>query len=180
MIKHLLIILLFPTLGFAQYQSYKVGARVGLNYSDTNAGGLEYPKVGLHAGGFITGVVGPALHITSEIMYSHQGANFEVKDAKDITYKNNLLTTSIMVRYFVLPPKFHLHTGIQVGFMLKQKMGKEEILSASAPSRDVSVLVGMGYTINDRLEIATRYSHGLAEVDSRVLQLSVLVTAFKF
>ena len=176
--KFLLIILLLPTIGFTQYNSYKVGARAGLNYSDTNAGGFEYPKVGLHAGGFITGVVNSSLQVSSEIMYSYQGANYDVEDAKDITYKNNLITTSVMVRYFVLP-KFNLHSGIQLGFMLKQKVGEYEV-SPVSNTEDVSLLVGMGYSINDSVEIATRYSHGLAQIENRVLQLSVLVTAFKF
>lgn len=170
--------LLLPVVALAQYQSYKLGVRAGLNYSDTNAGGFEYPKVGVHTGGFITGVVNSSLQVSSEIMYYYQGANYEVEDAEDISYKNNLLTTSVMLRYFVLP-KFNLHSGIQLGFMLKQKIGEAEV-SPVSKTEDVSLLLGVGYSVNDRVEIATRYSHGLAQVENRVLQLSVLVRVFKF
>lgn len=173
-----IILLLLPISLFGQYKAYKVGIKSGINFSDINAGAYDNPFTGVHAGGFINGVVNDRIEIGSEIFYSYQGANIPVDGADDYAIKSNLFNTNVLCRLFIVPNKIHLHAGVQLGFMMKQTVNDVK-LSGPSKAEDFSIITGLGYSIKD-FEIITRYSYGLAEVENRVLQVAVAYTVFHF
>lgn len=170
----LLILIFLPFCLSAQYRSYQVGVKAGANYSDINANELDEPFLGAHLGGFVTGTINDHFQVSSEIFYSLQGASFSYP--ADHQLKSNLLNFNTSLRFFPVK-RIHIHTGIQLGFMLKQKLGKYEF---TAPEReeDISLLIGTGYSITDRIEVLVRYSHGIAAVENRVVLLSVGYSIF--
>lgn len=173
--RYIILFLLVPFAVQSQYSAYKIGVKAGANYSDINNG--TDPLLGVHIGAFGYGVVNNNLQIGYEMFYSLQGAKVPVTSAESIKLKSNLFNLNLIGRYFPVPDKFNVHTGIQLGFMMKQKVGDIKLTEPSK-SQDISLLFGVGYLISD-LEIGLRYSHGLAEVENRVLQLSLAYTIFK-
>lgn len=201
--KKYILLLMFACLSFGslQAQGFKYGVKAGLNLSNLAIspeldGPAPATRLGIHLGGFAQFQLANSFSVQPELMLSTQGANDEDKDDWQ-RVKLTYLNFAVPFRY-TLENNLHFSVGPQLGFLTGGEFEKEDkedgeikLHSAShvLKGSDLSLGLGLGYTLSSGIDISLRYNLGLSNINnnpadlafyepwqsikSKVLQLSV-------
>lgn len=181
--------------------------KLGLNYStvslDTWPGkssGTGKPDisglVGIVAGVEAEFKVQPWLGISAALLYSMQGRKYDdkdvvtnPKDAMILKEYHHYLNIPVTANFYVIKG-LALRTGLQLGYLFHQSGTLEtpndnfpsHSISGSPGKLDLSIPVGVSYSLDNGLQFDLRYNHGLTKLSwsegvreekNRVVQLTV-------
>lgn len=167
--------------GFANAQKAEFGLKGGLNIANQIYSGNGAPSpsavTAFHVGGFVDIEISDKFSIQPELLYSMQGASFDLKvalnganyDTKN-TFKLSYINIPVMFKYYAAE-KFSLEAGPQIGFLVSSDM-KTEFMGQSV-TQDVKSLynsvdfgfnIGAGYDFTENISAGVRYNLGLANV----------------
>jgi hypothetical protein len=153
----LLFAIFFSATGFSQ--GIDLGIKAGANFATlSDAGNGPSSKTGFQAGVFAGLKLGKKLGIQADLLYSQQGADFNLEEF-DITYVN----IPVVLKYYVFRG-LNIQAGPQFGFVVDDNI--EEVTSGllEAETTDVSGVIGLGYDLPFGLRVDGRYNFGLTEV----------------
>jgi Outer membrane protein beta-barrel domain len=155
--KTILILSLFIGLMSQAQFKYIPGVRTGLNISSLS---YNNEKIGDYKKSFFISFVSefqfnPKFSIIKELSYSIQGANnvgFIENEAYDIeqSFISDVILSKIKIKENV-----NLQAGIFGDFLVNDSIDFEF---------DFGLIVGAGYTINNRFDVDLRYKYGLVPV----------------
>lgn len=177
--KHILL-LVFTCLGLGglHAQDFKYGIKAGLNLSNlTVSPELDFPRpnsrFGVHMGAFAQFSLADNFSIQPELSFSTQGANDEDKDDWQ-RVKTSYLNLAGAFKY-TLPNKLNFSVGPQLGFLTGGEFEKEDkedgerkYYSAAhlLKGTDLSLGLGVGYTLESGIDFALRYNIGLNNINN--------------
>lgn len=178
--KKILIVFVFAL--FVSLQSnaqagFRLGLKGGLNFASLDSDADVNSRTGFHAGAFAT-IKLAKFAIQPEIIYSSQGANFEVPSFDDIESNFNYLNIPIMLKLYLIGG-LNLQVGPQFGFLLNAESddnvlediigdatgGEVSDLKDAYKGSDVSLGIGAGIDLPFGLTADARYNLGLSEID---------------
>lgn len=144
-----------------QAQGIDFGVKAGVNFANiTDASGLSN-RTGFVAGVFVGGKLNDNLGIQGDLLYSQQGAEFEL-GSFDLDYVN----VPIVVKYY-LTEGFNIQAGPQFGVLINDEVQTvigEVINDIATNNFDVSGVVGVAYDLPMGLRVSGRYNFGLNDV----------------
>ena len=163
-------------------QNVAFGVKAGVNLAQISTPSTEGVKLktGLNAGVVVEIEISDEFSFQPEILYSSQG--IEGDDRDKIT--NDYINLPLMAKYYIAE-NFSVEAGPQVGILVSSKA---VILGQSVDSKedfkdiDFGVNFGLGYKLDNGINIAARYNLGLSEVfdfenndknQNRVIQVSI-------
>ncbi len=159
--KSILVIVFALIANFTFAQGLDFGIKAGVNFSTlTDATGLDN-RTGFVGGVFIGGKLGDKLGIQADLLYSQQGAEFNVGDF-DLNYVN----VPVVLKYFVTD-KLHIHAGPQFGILIDdnaQTVVGQTINKIATNDTDVSAIIGVGLDLPLGIRADARYNFGLSDV----------------
>ena len=159
--KTVIVLLLAFCSTTAFSQGLDLGIKAGVNFASiTDASGLSN-RTGFVAGGFVGAKLGDKLGLQADLLYSQQGAEFEL-GSFDLDYVN----VPIVLKYFVTDI-FHVHAGPQFGVLIDdeaQTVIGETINDIATNNFDVAGVLGIGADLPMGIRIAGRYNFGLTDV----------------
>ena len=189
----LFAILTFYGVSFAQTPKVKYGAKTGLNFANITDLSSSSNRTGFHVGGVAEIFINEKFSIQPELMYSTQGAKYDVDidfeyimvNAKS-TIKLDYLNIPIMAKYYVMDG-LSLQAGPQIGINVKaeqevQALGQNIVIKIknNTNSIDFGLNFGAGYELPLGVFFDARYNLGLTKIieegetsKHRVFQLSV-------
>lgn len=173
----LLLLVACLSISYLQAQSFKYGVKAGLNVNNFAVSPEVHPpgpaaKLGVHIGGFAQFTLVNSLSIQPELTLSTQGANDEDKDDWQ-RVKLTYLNLAAPFKY-TLGNNLHFSVGPQLGFLTGGEFEKEDkedgerkIHSAKhvLTGTDLSVGLGLGYTLDSGIDLHLRYNHGLTDLN---------------
>lgn len=156
-------------------EAVQVGARAGYNLSSLRGDAAEDVDTkslsGYHAGLFVEVPISERFSIQPEVIYSTQGAKWEVNDDNFTKLKTQYLSVPILAKFYVAEG-FNLQAGPQISFMTGAK-SEGEILGVAFDNDDVKdglkgtdfgLLLGAGYKISEGVTVDARYGLGFSDV----------------
>ena len=148
-------------------QDPKFGIKGGLNLSTLTNQDNGW-RTGFHAGLLSHIHVTPAFSLQPEVVYSSQGAKYELSSGSDLNLKLNYVNIPVLLQYN-FDNGFRLQGGPQVGFLtgVADKVGDEEINSVSSDdfnSVDFSIPLGLSYLSQSGFGVDARYNLGVTDV----------------
>ena len=154
-------------LGVVQAQDVKLGVKLGMNISSLNGNedNLD-PKDGWVLGATAEVALTEKFSLQPELLYSQQGA----KSRGNFIYDLNYVTMPIMAKYYIAEG-FSLEAGPQLSFLVRDELVSDSANSGSLTANpnsenlDVALNFGLGYQLNKRFSVQTRYSLGTIDVD---------------
>jgi hypothetical protein len=142
-------------------QGLDLGVKAGVNFSNiTDASGLSN-RTGFVAGVFLGGKFNDNIGIQGELLYSQQGAEFELGDF-DLDYVN----VPILLKYYV-KNGLNIQLGPQFGVIVNDEARTvvgEVIDDIATNDFDIAGVIGIGYDVPLGLRISGRYQFGLSDV----------------
>ena len=154
------------TIGFANAQEVKFGAKAGLNLANISGGGTDTNvRTSFYVGGLAEFGISDKFFIQPELVYSSQG--FINKSNTDFSVQLDYLNLPIMAKYMVAEG-FSLQAGPQIGFLLSAKNKTPEgssDIKENLSKVDFSLGLGVGYDINENFNIGFRYNLGLSKIN---------------
>ena len=145
----------------SQAQGVDLGVKAGVNFANiTDASGFSN-RTGFVAGFFVGGKFNDKLGIQGELLYSQQGAEFELGDF-DLDYVN----VPVIVKYFVAQG-FNIQAGPQFGVLVNDEARTvlgEVINDVATNDFDISGVVGLGYDFPLGIRVSGRYNFGLNDI----------------
>ncbi|MBL7741076.1 MAG: PorT family protein [Chitinophagaceae bacterium] len=179
--KKTFLFVLFAAGVLVSHAQLNFGVKAGLNMADiTGKDVYDYrSKAGIYVGGFASLDLTEKLSAKAEMFYSVQGARWDDDNEKTML---NYVQIPVLLKYNIASG-FYAEAGPQVGFLLKAKDNNEgDVYSIKefVKKNDVSLVIGAGYAINERIGVNTRYNAGLVkfydEEKNSVFQLGVTYT----
>lgn len=159
--KVLILLLIIVSSAGVSAQGIDFGVKAGVNFSSiTDASGLDN-RTGFVAGVFLGGKLGDKLGIQGDLLYSQQGAEFEL-GSFDLDYVN----VPIVLKYF-LTDNFNFQLGPQFGVLINddaQTVVGETINDIATNNFDISAVLGIGYDLPMGIRLDGRYNFGLSDV----------------
>jgi hypothetical protein len=167
-------VLLCGSQALAQEASFGVKGGVNLATLSSNEDpGPEFKyRIGVIAGGFFTWPMGSRLDLQPEVLFSQQGASFDVTGFDSVTIKLDSLVAPILVRYKLRSSGggLVLFGGPSLGFNLSAKAVSKssgrtttDDIGDDIESFDYGVVFGAGWEAG-RFTIDGRYTWGLSEI----------------
>ena len=164
-------------------QELKFGIKGGLNIATLGGDKQNVePRIGFHAGGFLSVPLVTDFKLQPEIIYSQQGAQADF-GGDEIKY--DYLNIPVMAKYQLIK-NLNVQTGLQLGILLSAKeelRGFEIDLKEATRSTDLSMCFGLGYETDDNIFINVRYNFGFSntldigndiiDIPNRVIQASL-------
>lgn len=186
-----LAIMLFHLNANGQETNTGFGVKAGINYSSFIKGNdipSEFPiefngKIGFHIGGFFKLGLTEKLKLKPELLYSMQGAEYEIKlglelqDPNDpffdekykVDIKESFILLPIMLDYY-FNEKFDIEFGPQFGFVISHKISdNNETFNFASDDYDkfeIGLNLGLGYNFSEKYRIGLRYNYGIMERDN--------------
>lgn len=196
--KLVLSMIAILSLGFVNAQEFKFGVKGGLNVANLNFSGQGAPStsslVGFHIGGFAEIKVSDKFSIQPELLYSTQGAKFEITQ-EGVTinsFKLGYINLPVMAKYYVAN-KFNLEVGPQIGFLTSAKANASGLGSTvdvgvkkAFESVDFGLNFGAGYDFTENVSAGVRYNVGLSNIaktedaDNDTVKNSVLSLSLQY
>jgi hypothetical protein len=172
-----LALVLFAGISFATaHAQVQFGVKGGFNFATQTGSDAGDSKMllNLNAGAFLKLGVVPGFAIQPELVYSGQGAHYDVP-GEDINYHANYLNIPILFKWSHRSGPY-FETGPQIGFLLSahRKEGGDSFDEKEAyRSSDFAWVFGVGYKIpRSPVGIDLRYNIGLSNIeDNDVTQL---------
>ena len=164
--------------GLVNAQEVKIGVKVGMNisYLNGNEDNLD-AQDGWVLGGTAEIALTEKFSLQPEFLYSQQGA----QDRENFLYDLKYMTMPIIAKYYIAEG-FSLEAGPQISFLIKDEIlskTSDATLNPNSENIDIAMNLGLGYQLNKRFSVQTRYSIGIMDVDKEakfkngVLQLTV-------
>ena len=168
----ILIVLFFSGLNLAA-QGLDFGVKAGVNFANiTDASGLSN-QTGFVGGVFLGATFSEKIGIQGELLYSQQGADFDLGEF-DLDYIN----VPILLRYFLVKG-LNLQAGPQFGILVNddaRTLLGEVINDIGTNNFDVSGVVGVGYDLPLGIRVSGRYQFGFNDVSDQVSGKNSVVT----
>lgn len=170
----LFLVLLFCSMVTAQneedeLQPTRAGFKTGFNLANLT-GDVENTslRVRLHFGAAIEFPVTQEFSVQPEIIYSAQGAKFDIGD-EEIKTNLDYLNVPILAKYYVFDG-FSIEAGPQFGLLAVASSSNlaeedEDEFFNSINSFDFSFDIGASYHITQNIFLSARYNFGLTDVD---------------
>ena len=147
--------------GNVSAQGLDLGVKAGVNFANiTDASGLSN-RTGFVAGVFLGGKLNDNIGIQGELLYSQQGAEFELGD-----FNLDYVNVPILLKYYV-KNGLNLQLGPQFGVIVNDEARTvvgEVIDDIATNDFDIAGVVGIGYDIPLGLRVSGRYQFGLSDV----------------
>ena len=165
--KLCLAIIAMGMFGVVQAQDVKLGVKLGMNISSLNGNedNLD-PKDGWVIGATAEVALTEKFSLQPELLYSQQGA----KSRGNFIYDLDYMTMPIMAKYYIADG-FSIQAGPQFSFLVKDELISDDPYSGDVTANpnsenlDIALNFGLGYRINKRFSVQTRYSLGTMDVD---------------
>jgi len=145
----------------SQAQGLDFGVKAGVNFANiTDPSGLSN-RTGFVAGVFLGGKLNDNLGLQGELLYSQQGAEFELGE-----FNLDYVNVPILVKYYVAQG-LNIQAGPQFGVLVNdetQTVIGEVINDIATNDFDVSGVVGAGYDFPFGIRVSGRYNFGLNDV----------------
>ncbi|WP_343695372.1 porin family protein [Flavobacterium sp.] len=177
--------------GFANAQQTRFGVKGGLNITNFSGDNDSNALIGFQIGGFAEIKIIERLSIQPELLFSTQGASFDVNGSnRDIDYKLNYINIPVLAKFYIVK-QFYVEGGPQLGFLVSAKRDGNDIKD-SYKSTDLGFNFGAGYYFTDNFSVGLRYTVGLSNVgdydtddidaylDSPKNSVLALTAAYKF
>lgn len=184
-----LILILSVCSLLAHGQRSGFGIRFGPNLSNvTDIDEKAQSKLAFHAGVFYIARFSDKFRLRPEVEYSVQGAKDEIEslDANfdlELTVNYNYVNFRLLAD-FRLFDKLSLQAGPQFGILtlaqLKTDVSKENLTEEFSSSTDISIAMGLGYRLSDRIDLNLRYNLGMTELVDESVRNSVFQLGFGF
>lgn len=159
--KFLILIVLLGTGLNLSAQGLDFGVKAGVNFSSVrDASGLDN-RTGFVAGVFAGGKLGDKLGLQADLLYSQQGAEFELGD-----FNLDYVNVPIVVKYY-LSDNFNFHVGPQFGVLINddaQTVVGETINDIATNNFDITAVLGLGFDLPMGIRLEGRYNFGLSDV----------------
>ncbi|MBB1139174.1 porin family protein [Myroides sp. WP-1] len=183
----------FSGVAFAQTPNVKYGAKAGLNFANISDLSGSSNKTGFHIGGVAEIFINEKFSIQPELLYSTQGAKYDVDiDFENImvnaksTIKLNYLNIPIMAKYYVMDG-LSLQAGPQIGINLAAEQEVKALgqkmtvkIKDNTNAIDFGLNFGAGYELPVGVFFDARYNLGLTKIidegetsKHRVFQVSI-------
>jgi hypothetical protein len=166
LVKKCLLIFLFLSGVYSGYSQVSFGAKSGINIATTK-GLIANPKnrLGWFAGGFASIPVNKKFFLQPELHYSskgHRTIHQDGGDSKSVT-RLNYLNMPILAGYKI-DYKTSFFFGPEIGYLLSAQMKYSSkfmnVLKNYPPKFDISLAIGVDYTIINNIGIGARYNFG--------------------
>lgn len=142
-------------------QGIDFGIKAGVNFANiTDASGLSN-RTGFVAGIFVGGKLNETIGIQADLLYSQQGAEFNLGE-----FKMDYVNVPILLKYF-LNDSFNIQAGPQFGIIVNdetQTIVGEIINDIAINNFDIAAVIGLGYDLPMGLRVDGRYNIGLSDV----------------
>lgn len=190
-----LALVLFAGISFATaHAQVQFGVKAGANLATQTGSDAGSSKTlfNVNAGAFVRLPIAPHMGIQPELVYSGQGASYDVSNGTLREHANYLNVPILFKWSHPLGP--YLETGPQIGFLLSAKSslnGNSTDAKNAYNTSDFAWVFGVGYKIpRSPVGIDLRYNLGIANVEDRnttgsngswrndVLQLGVTYVLF--
>ena len=174
------------TIGFANAQETKFGAKVALNVATLNGFDNSKSKIGFAVGGFVEIKVSDKFSVQPELLYSLQGVKSSTSfnsSGNSFTQDENIslsyINIPVMAKYYVTEG-LSLEAGPQIGFLvsLSDKNTTSSTIGGSTYSSetttsstdnsntvDFGLNFGAGYDFTKNISIGLRYNLGLNKLN---------------
>lgn len=166
--KKLMVIMVIATFAFttSSAQDISYGIKTGANFSSITGDEVDDldGRTSINVGGVVNIGIGELFAVQPEILYSTQGATWELDGVKS-TYKLDYINIPIMVDYTVAEG-FSLQGGPQIGFNITSEIetdGETEELD-DVESLDLGIGIGAQYRLPMGLFFQARYVIGLSDI----------------
>ncbi len=156
-----------------QKSSIQFGIKGAVNLSKFRDTPSKY-KIGYAAGLFTQYSFSEKIAFQSEIVFSTQGAKLKSNSGK---VKLNYINIAPALIKFYPIDKLNFQAGPQIGYLLSGKGAGFQ--KKDFKKFDYGMVLGVGYSISDNLEIGIQYNHGLADV-SKIGTIKNSVVQFSF
>ena len=175
--RKVILVLVILIAVHATAQKVNFGVKAGLNVSMLTGSKEQIMSStnGFFAGPFLELKLLEKFTVQPEFLFSAQGAKFKAKDLTfNTTTKMNYLLVPIMVKYYPVKSLF-IEGGPQVGFLMSAKQEVEDKITNISTSEDIkkatkgydlSLNVGVGYDILDKVVAQMRYCIGLTDTST--------------
>jgi outer membrane protein W len=179
--KSIVLFLFILCQQFVLGQNFSVGPILGLNYSNLRGDNTDNSsgKLGFAGGIFANYSITDDFGLTGQLLYSQQGAKFEVLGTETSTNFNYLQVPILGAYYFGknnFKPKVLL--GPQIGFLLSAKDKDGNDLDPNGTlleTTDFGATFGVGFNYNLApkiwLNADVRYNLGLTDLDKETTKL---------
>ncbi|KAF2330237.1 porin family protein [Flavobacterium daemonense] len=152
---------------FSNAQETRFGVKGGLNLANFTGDFDTNLKAGFHIGGFAEIKIIERLAIQPELLFSTQGARYNMDGGgKDSgAYKLNYINVPVLAKFYVTK-KFTVESGPQIGFLVSAKNESRDIKDAYKTA-DYGFNFGAGYNFTDNFSVGLRYTVGLSGIYDR-------------
>jgi len=154
-------------------QGIDFGVKAGVNFASiSDASGLSN-RTGFTGGVFAGGRFGDKFGIQGELLYSQQGAEFELGN-----FNLDYVNIPILARYFLVQG-LNIQAGPQFGILVNddaQTLIGEIVNDIGTNNFDISGIVGVGYDLPLGLRVSGRYQFGLNDVSDEANGKNSVVT----
>lgn len=161
-----IICMLFISAGI-KAQGLDFGVKAGVNFANiTDASNLS-GRTGFVAGIFLGGKLNDNLGLQGELLYSQQGAEFELGN-----FNLDYVNVPVLIKYYVAQG-LNIQAGPQFGVVVNDDVNAtilgEIIDDLGTNDFDISGVIGLGYDLPMGIRVSGRYNFGLSDVpdDSR-------------
>ena len=175
--KKVILVLVILIAVHATAQKVNFGVKAGLNMSMLTGSKEQIMSSnnGFFAGPFLEFKLLGKVAVQPELLFSAQGAKFKAKDLTfATTTKMNYLLVPVMMKYYPVAGLF-IEAGPQAGFLVSAKQEVEDKVTNIRTSEDIkketkefdlSLNVGVGYDILDKVVTQMRYCIGLTDTST--------------
>jgi hypothetical protein len=164
-----LLLLVFATF-LVQAQDFRGGVLAGLATTEISGDRLEGPnKAGLYLGAFVTRYFSPVSSIQMELDFIQKGSRENPDSTNNFNeYLLRLSYVEMPVHYrFDFHPRASLEGGLSLGVLVNSyeiANGSEAVSGGDFEQLDLSINIGLFYTLLENLRINVRYSNSLLPV----------------
>ena len=183
-----------------QNSNINFGIKTGLNYSNFKLNSsLEKVdliesenKIGFQVGGFVNFKIHKKFNIQTELLFNNLNTsgliqeiirtspNEAVLQRFELNLNETGINVPVVIQYLIFN-KFHLEAGIEMKYIIQQKLKKEylpgpfeplsnESLNFDYNSINLNLALGINYRISNKFGINTRYYHNLDNKNSIIMR----------
>lgn len=190
--KKIVILMLALFSGIIYAQEITFGAKAGVNLATVTGDtedeegikkGVE-PIIGFNVGGFVNYRINQKIAVQPELYVSYQGAKAEVTEYMgqplDASKKINLpyLMLPVLVQYYPIE-KLRVELGPQIGYNFTEAIDFKgtvningNVISLEEKMKDIakfdiSLNIGVGYALTDRINVFARFNKGLNSINTK-------------
>eukprot|EP01029_Cantina_marsupialis_P006922 TRINITY_DN1763_c0_g1_i4.p1 TRINITY_DN1763_c0_g1~~TRINITY_DN1763_c0_g1_i4.p1 ORF type:complete len:198 (-),score=27.98 TRINITY_DN1763_c0_g1_i4:1148-1741(-) len=171
--KKILLLLAVVALSVTAFaQDVQFGLKGGLNFANLSGDDADGDvRTDIYLGGFARIGLTETLDFQPELIYSRQGSKDE-EDNIDVKWKSSYLNIPLLLRANLFQSdNFHAIVGPQIGIHLDSEIEAEEgnysqgtEINKMMNDLDLSLALGLEYTITDKIGIDLRYNLGISNI----------------